>query len=147
MRKFVSADDHLSASYSHCRHVSSNICWTSLLTNCFFFVYFTHFTSERSRLLLQSVLKEVKCFKAASVVAVTLSEAQGSCSDTYLKKKRLNVLVLRPSCVSDLTDSSSFQRARFWVKELQNCEEVREPPSTVILVISPGSRDGGRLSF
>eukprot|EP00064_Thunnus_orientalis_P012722 superscaffoldBa00001987_g12757 len=25
-----------------------------------------------------------------------------------------------------LTDSSSFQRARFWVKELQNCEEVRE---------------------
>lgn len=27
---------------------------------------------------------------------------------------------------SDLTDSSSFQRARFWVKELQNCEEVRE---------------------
>jgi len=23
----------------------------------------------------------------------------------------------------DLTDSSSFQRARFWVKELQNCEE------------------------
>lgn len=24
----------------------------------------------------------------------------------------------------DLTDSSSFQRARFWVKELQNCEEV-----------------------
>lgn len=24
----------------------------------------------------------------------------------------------------DLTDSSSFKRARFWVKELQNCEEV-----------------------
>lgn len=24
----------------------------------------------------------------------------------------------------DPTDSSSFQRARFWVKELQNCEEV-----------------------
>ncbi|RVE64214.1 hypothetical protein OJAV_G00144440 [Oryzias javanicus] len=24
----------------------------------------------------------------------------------------------------DLTDSSSFQRARFWVKELQNCEEL-----------------------
>ncbi|NXV43492.1 RAB24 protein, partial [Uria aalge] len=25
----------------------------------------------------------------------------------------------------DLTDSSSFQRAKFWVNELQNCEEVR----------------------
>lgn len=25
---------------------------------------------------------------------------------------------------SDLTDSSSFQRAKFWVNELQNCEEV-----------------------
>lgn len=25
---------------------------------------------------------------------------------------------------ADLTDSSSFQRAQFWVKELQNCEEV-----------------------
>lgn len=25
----------------------------------------------------------------------------------------------------DLTDSSSFKRARFWVKELQNCEEVK----------------------
>lgn len=24
----------------------------------------------------------------------------------------------------DLTDSSSFLRAKFWVKELQNCEEV-----------------------
>lgn len=29
-------------------------------------------------------------------------------------------------CLLDLTDSSSFQRARFWVKELQNYEEVRE---------------------
>lgn len=29
-------------------------------------------------------------------------------------------------CFSDLTDSSSFQRARFWVKELQNYEEVKE---------------------
>lgn len=37
------------------------------------------------------------------------------------------LLVTEWVCVfSDLTDSSSFQRARFWVKELQNCEEVSE---------------------
>lgn len=34
------------------------------------------------------------------------------------------LLVFCHFCLSDLTDSSSFQRARFWVKELQNCEEV-----------------------
>lgn len=34
---------------------------------------------------------------------------------------------------SDLTDSSSFQRARFWVKELQNCEEVSERVLYVVL--------------
>lgn len=40
---------------------------------------------------------------------------------------RLNSVVFCHFCLSDLTDSSSFQRARFWVKELQNCEEVKEP--------------------
>lgn len=28
----------------------------------------------------------------------------------------------------DLTDSSSFQRAKFWVNELRSCEEVRLGP-------------------
>lgn len=34
-------------------------------------------------------------------------------------------------CLSyqDLTDSSSFERAKFWVKELQNLEEVGGQPS------------------
>lgn len=41
---------------------------------------------------------------------------------------RLNEFVF-----SDLTDSSSFQRARFWVKELQNCEEVSEQVLYVVI--------------
>lgn len=45
-----------------------------------------------------------------------------------LKSVKTKCIFLSLICVFgsflDPTDSSSFQRARFWVKELQNCEEV-----------------------
>uniref|UniRef100_A0A3Q2XTY1 RAB24, member RAS oncogene family n=1 Tax=Hippocampus comes TaxID=109280 RepID=A0A3Q2XTY1_HIPCM len=48
-------------------------------------------------------------------------------SHETLKSVKTKCILLSLICVFwsflDLTDSSSFQRARFWVKELQNCEE------------------------
>ncbi|KAA8586525.1 hypothetical protein FQN60_000361 [Etheostoma spectabile] len=45
-------------------------------------------------------------------------------SERYEAMSRIYYRGARAAIVCyDLTDSSSFQRARFWVKELQNCEE------------------------
>ncbi|XP_037604682.1 ras-related protein Rab-24 isoform X2 [Sebastes umbrosus] len=45
-------------------------------------------------------------------------------SERYEAMSRIYYRGARAALVCyDMTDSSSFQRARFWVKELQNCEE------------------------
>uniref|UniRef100_A0A674N3U0 RAB24, member RAS oncogene family n=1 Tax=Takifugu rubripes TaxID=31033 RepID=A0A674N3U0_TAKRU len=58
---------------------------------------------------------------------VTLGIWDTAGSERYEAMSRIYYRGARAAIVCyDLTDSSSFQRARFWVKELQNCEEVIE---------------------
>uniref|UniRef100_A0A8C5B397 Ras-related protein Rab-24 n=1 Tax=Gadus morhua TaxID=8049 RepID=A0A8C5B397_GADMO len=55
---------------------------------------------------------------------VTLGIWDTAGSERYEAMSRIYYRGARAAVVCyDLTDSSSFQRARFWVKELQNCEE------------------------
>uniref|UniRef100_A0A667YXC7 Ras-related protein Rab-24 n=1 Tax=Myripristis murdjan TaxID=586833 RepID=A0A667YXC7_9TELE len=55
---------------------------------------------------------------------VTLGIWDTAGSERYEAMSRIYYRGARAAIVCyDLTDSSSFQRARFWVKELQNCEE------------------------
>uniref|UniRef100_A0A3Q0R103 Ras-related protein Rab-24 n=1 Tax=Amphilophus citrinellus TaxID=61819 RepID=A0A3Q0R103_AMPCI len=55
---------------------------------------------------------------------ITLGIWDTAGSERYEAMSRIYYRGARAAIVCyDLTDSSSFQRARFWVKELQNCEE------------------------
>ncbi|XP_027886998.1 ras-related protein Rab-24 isoform X1 [Xiphophorus couchianus] len=55
---------------------------------------------------------------------ITLGIWDTAGSERYEAMSRIYYRGARAAVVCyDLTDSSSFQRARFWVKELQNCEE------------------------
>ncbi|XP_048023275.1 ras-related protein Rab-24 isoform X1 [Megalobrama amblycephala] len=55
---------------------------------------------------------------------VTLGIWDTAGSERYEAMSRIYYRGARAAIVCyDLTDSSSFKRARFWVKELQNCEE------------------------
>uniref|UniRef100_A0A663F5L4 RAB24, member RAS onco family n=2 Tax=Neoaves TaxID=3078114 RepID=A0A663F5L4_AQUCH len=57
---------------------------------------------------------------------VTLGIWDTAGSERYEAMSRIYYRGARAAVVCyDLTDSSSFQRAKFWVNELQNCEEVR----------------------
>uniref|UniRef100_A0A8C3KAK9 RAB24, member RAS oncogene family n=1 Tax=Calidris pygmaea TaxID=425635 RepID=A0A8C3KAK9_9CHAR len=56
---------------------------------------------------------------------VTLGIWDTAGSERYEAMSRIYYRGARAAIVCyDLTDSSSFQRAKFWVNELQNCEEV-----------------------
>ncbi|XP_061595151.1 ras-related protein Rab-24 isoform X2 [Cololabis saira] len=55
---------------------------------------------------------------------ITLGIWDTAGSERYEAMSRIYYRGARAAVVCyDLTDSSSFERARFWVKELQNCEE------------------------
>uniref|UniRef100_A0A3B4AEQ6 Ras-related protein Rab-24 n=1 Tax=Periophthalmus magnuspinnatus TaxID=409849 RepID=A0A3B4AEQ6_9GOBI len=55
---------------------------------------------------------------------ITLGIWDTAGSERYEAMSRIYYRGARAAVVCyDLTDSSSFQRAKFWVKELQNCEE------------------------
>uniref|UniRef100_A0A3Q3GPS1 Ras-related protein Rab-24 n=1 Tax=Kryptolebias marmoratus TaxID=37003 RepID=A0A3Q3GPS1_KRYMA len=55
---------------------------------------------------------------------ITLGIWDTAGSERYEAMSRIYYRGARAAIVCyDLTDSSSFQRAKFWVKELQNCEE------------------------
>uniref|UniRef100_A0A8C2YY11 Ras-related protein Rab-24 n=1 Tax=Cyclopterus lumpus TaxID=8103 RepID=A0A8C2YY11_CYCLU len=55
---------------------------------------------------------------------ITLGIWDTAGSERYEAMSRIYYRGARAALVCyDMTDSSSFQRARFWVKELQNCEE------------------------
>uniref|UniRef100_A0A3Q3WNT0 Uncharacterized protein n=1 Tax=Mola mola TaxID=94237 RepID=A0A3Q3WNT0_MOLML len=55
---------------------------------------------------------------------ITLGIWDTAGSERYEAMSRIYYRGARAAIVCyDLTDSGSFQRARFWVKELQNCEE------------------------
>ncbi|XP_077448463.1 ras-related protein Rab-24 isoform X2 [Stigmatopora argus] len=59
---------------------------------------------------------------ADKVITLGIWDTAGS--ERYEAMSRIYYRGARAAVVCyDLTDSSSFQRARFWVKELQNCEE------------------------
>ncbi|XP_072302116.1 ras-related protein Rab-24 [Eucyclogobius newberryi] len=56
---------------------------------------------------------------------ITLGIWDTAGSERYEAMSRIYYRGARAAVVCyDLTDSSSFQRAKFWVKELQNCEEL-----------------------
>uniref|UniRef100_A0A8C8FEJ2 Ras-related protein Rab-24 n=1 Tax=Oncorhynchus tshawytscha TaxID=74940 RepID=A0A8C8FEJ2_ONCTS len=58
---------------------------------------------------------------------VTLGIWDTAGSERYEAMSRIYYRGARAAIVCyDLTDTSSFQRARFWVKELQNCDKVTD---------------------
>ncbi|XP_019729244.1 ras-related protein Rab-24 [Hippocampus comes] len=75
------------------------------------------------------VAKPIQVGEKVITLGIWVSQVpfSGAGSHETLKSVKTKCILLSLICVFwsflDLTDSSSFQRARFWVKELQNCEE------------------------
>lgn len=75
-------------------------------------------------------------YRGARAAVVCYGEGSGLVTATVGLGGTLGPGAGPDTSLPDLTNSSSFQRAKFWVNELQNCEEVTLRMSSVLGLFS-----------